>query len=120
MQYKNYSPPNETSQLHIQEFENEIVITLVKPELWSPDEDEIECFAAIREWSKDQHLKMMKIHLDNFINLHQNPSYIEWISDLNPENVKNGIIDPRFLLSIQPQLTVWNKTLPKCYVTPIH
>ncbi len=105
----------------IEEDDDTVVISIVDTDPWTPDDDEIECYSAVRDLSYDLNFEMIRQHLVFYLQrIKTVPSYHEWISELNPENVTNGLVEKRFLLRSQPQLIMWNMMVVGNQVTPIN
>jgi len=83
---------------------------------WTPNEDEQESFEAVRDESRDESRNILRIHLLSYreqtIGHGARPTFRGWLQSIHPENVRQGIIDPRLLLPRSEHLQIWNEVFP--------
>ena len=90
---------------------------------WTPNEDEQESFEAVRDESRDESRNILRIHLfsyrDQTIGHGARPTFRGWVQSIHPENVRQGIIDPRLLLPESEHLQIWNEVFPNRQVVGV-
>eukprot|EP01083_Nonionella_stella_P145499 456041_1 len=60
--------------------------------------------------AQQEGISVIREHCEQHLSLNPNSSYVTWIATIHPENAAVSI-DPRFLISGNPWLTVYNEAI---------
>eukprot|EP01083_Nonionella_stella_P290375 988055_1 len=71
------------------------------------DDEEAQATASA---AQQEGISVIREHCEQHLSLNPNSSYVTWIATIHPENAAVSI-DPRFLISGNPWLTVYNEAI---------